>query len=443
MNPVEIIAKKRDGLTLSAEEIDFFIQGYTRGEIPDYQAAAWCMAVTLRGMTDEETTHLTLSMARSGRMLDLSDVAPIVADKHSTGGVGDKVTPVLGPVVAAAGQPVGKMSGRGLGFSGGTIDKLESIPGWSPYLDIPAFKRQLHEVGLVITAQSADLAPADGKLYALRDVTATVPSLPLIASSIMSKKLAAGANVILLDVKVGEGAFMRTLPEAQALAAIMVAIGRLSGRTVAARITDMSQPLGWAVGNALELKEAIATLHHAGPPDFTRLILEEAGLLLALCGRVADEEEGKALAQRLLADGSAWATFCRFVAAQGGDRRAVEEPERYLPVAPVVHTLTSPRRGWIAAANARVFGETVVMLGGGRRKKGDPIDRGVGVVMAAKVGDFVEQGQPLCTIHARTEADAQEAARRLLTAYAWAEEPVTPPALVKQTLLPSHQPHSP
>ncbi|MDW8270239.1 MAG: thymidine phosphorylase, partial [Anaerolineae bacterium] len=319
----------------------------------------------------------------------------------------------------------------------GTIDKLESIPGWSPYLDIPAFKRQLGRVGLVVTAQSADLAPADGKLYALRDVTATVPSLPLIASSIMSKKLAAGANVILLDVKVGEGAFMRTLPEARDLARIMVAIGRLSGRTVAARITDMSQPLGWAVGNALELKEAIATLHDAGPPDFTRLILEEAGLLLALCGRVADEEEGKALARRLLADGSAWAKFREFVAAQGGDLRAVDEPERHLPAAPVVHTLVSPRRGWIAVANARVFGETVVALGGGRIQKGDPIDRSVGVVMAAKVGDFVEVGQPLCTIHARTAAEAEAAAQRLLTAYTWTDEPVTPPALVKETFLPS------
>lgn len=434
MNAIEIIAKKRDGLSLSPDEVDFFVQGYARGDIPDYQAAAWCMAVLLRGMSAEETTHLTLSMARSGQMLDLSEVAPLVADKHSTGGVGDKVTLALGPVVAAAGQPVGKMSGRGLGFSGGTIDKLESIPGWSPYLSLDDFKRQLRQVGLVVAGQTADLAPADGKLYALRDVTATVPSLPLIASSVMSKKLAAGANVILLDVKVGEGAFMRTLPEAKALAEIMVSIGALAGRKVAARVTDMSQPLGLAVGNALEVKEAIATLRNEGPPDFTALILEEAALLLHLCGCFPSEGLAHEAARRVLDDGSALGKLRQFVAAQGGDATAIDATGRLLPQAPVVVTLASPGAGWLSAADARTFGETVVQLGGGRMKKEDKIDFGVGVVLRAKVGDHVEQGQPLCDIHARSAAEAERAAERLLTAYAWSSAPVQPPALVKLTI---------
>ncbi len=436
MNAIDIIARKRDGFTLTAGEIDFFIQGYTSGAIPDYQAAAWCMAVFLRGMNSEEVTELTLSIARSGQMLDLSDVAPLVADKHSTGGVGDKVTLALGPVVAACGQPVGKMSGRGLGFSGGTIDKLESIPGWSPRLSISDFKRQLANIGLVVAGQTSDLAPADGKLYALRDVTATVPSLPLIASSVMSKKLASGANVILLDVKVGEGAFMRTLPDAEALARIMVTIGAQAGRRVVARVSDMSQPLGHAVGNALEVKEAIATLKGQGPSDFTRLIVEDAGLLLHLCGCIPAAVDSDAIAQRAIADGSALEKFRQFVQAQGGNPAVVDDPEGVLPHAPVVHTLTSPQGGWLAAVNARTFGEVTVQLGGGRMKKEDAIDPSVGVVLRAKIGDRVESGQPLCDIHARSEADARAAAERLLAAYLWSAAPVEPPALIKQTIYP-------
>ncbi len=434
MNAVDIIAKKRDGLPLTADEIDCFVQGYTRGDIPDYQAAAWCMAVFLRGMSTEETTNLTLSMARSGHMLDLSEVAPLVADKHSTGGVGDKVTLALGPVVAAAGQPMGKMSGRGLGFSGGTIDKLESIPGWSPYLSLEQFKRQLATIGLVVAGQTADLAPADGKLYALRDVTATVPSLPLIASSIMSKKLAAGANVILLDVKVGEGAFMQTITAAEALAETMVEIAALTGRRAAARITDMSQPLGFAVGNALEVKEAIATLQGGGPPDFSALIVEEAALLLRLCGCYPDENIAREAALRVLQEGKALAKFREFVAAQGGDPRAVDDPEALLPRAPVVHSLLSPHDGWLATANARIFGETVVQLGGGRLRKNDSIDAGVGVVLRAKVGERVEIGQSLCEIHACDTQSALKAGERLLSAYTWSTAPVTPPTLVKRTI---------
>ena len=436
MNAIDIIARKRDGYALTASEIDFFIQGYTTGDIPDYQAAAWCMAVLLRGMTSEEVTELTLSIARSGQMLDLSDVAPLVADKHSTGGVGDKVTLALGPMVAAAGQPMGKMSGRGLGFSGGTLDKLESIPGWSPRLTIAAFKRQLAEIGLVVAGQTSDLAPADGKLYALRDVTATVPSLPLIASSVMSKKLASGANVILLDVKVGEGAFMRTLPEAEALARIMVTIGTQAGRRVVARVTDMSQPLGLAVGNALEVKEAIATLKGEGPADFTQLIVEDAGLLLHLCGCIPAAVDSNAIALRTLHDGSALNKFRQLVVAQGGDPAVVDDPDGVLPRAPILHTLTSPQSGWLAAVNARTFGEVTVQLGGGRLQKEDTIDPSVGVVLRAKIGDRVETGQPLCDIHARTEIEAIAAAERLLAAYLWSAAPVKPPILVKQTIYP-------
>lgn len=387
-------------------------------------------------MTPAETTELTLSMARSGAQLDLSDVAPLVADKHSTGGVGDKVTLALMPLVAAAGQPVGKMSGRGLGFSGGTLDKLESIPGWSGELSTAQFKQQIREIGLVIAGQTADLAPADKKLYALRDVTATVPSLPLIASSVMSKKIAAGANVILLDVKVGNGAFMQTLEAAVALAERMVAIGRLAGRRVAARVTDMNQPLGYAIGNALEVKEAIATLRGEGPADFNELILGEAAHLLKLCDVVDSLAEGRILAEAKLADGSALSKFALFVEAQGGDPRVVDDPDRLLTQAPVRYLLESPRKGYLSAVHARTFGITTVLLGGGRAKKGDPVDHRVGIILHAKIGDHVKKGQPLCEIHARTDAEAEQAAAKLLDAYAWSDTPVTPPPLLKKSIHP-------
>ncbi len=434
MRAIDIIAKKRDGLELTDAEIDFFIQGYTRGDIPDYQAAAWAMAVLLRGMTDQEVTDLTLSMARSGEMLDLSDVTKPVADKHSTGGVGDKVTLALAPLVAAAGQPIGKMSGRGLGFSGGTLDKLESIPGWRGELSDAEFRKQLAEIGIVVAGQTADLAPADKKLYALRDVTATVPSMALIASSIMSKKLAAGADIILLDVKVGNGAFMQTLDEAIELARLMVSIGGLAGRKVAARVTDMNQPLGLAVGNSLEVKEAIATLKGQGPADFTELILTESAHLLHLCGKVANVEEGRSRVEEALASGRALEKFRAFVTAQGGDGRVVDDPEGVLPFAPVVLPLTSPRAGYLQEVQARTFGEVTVKLGGGREKKGDPIDHRVGVVLHAKIGDKVAAGDVLCEIHARTQAEALTAADELLSAYAWSAEPVQPPALIKATI---------
>ena len=433
MRTVDIIAKKRDGLPLSREEIEFFVQGYTRGEIPDYQAAAWLMAVYLRGMDEAETVALTLAMARSGATLDLSDVAPLVADKHSSGGVGDKTTLAVGPVVASLGVPVGKMSGRGLGFSGGTLDKLESIPGFRAELTVGKFKRQLAEVGLVVAGQSADLAPADGKFYALRDVTATVSSIPLIASSIMSKKIAAGANVIVLDVKVGQGAFVKDEEQALHLARLMIRIGQSAGRKMAAIVSDMNQPLGRAVGNALEVREALETLQGRGPEDFVALVRTVAGWMLFLSGRARSPEEGQALADAALASGQALATFRAFVAAQGGDPRYVDDPD-LLPKARLVRTVPAPRSGYIAALNAMEVGMAAVLLGAGRSKKGDPIDHAVGIVLEAKVGARVEAGDPLFAVHANDERALNEATQRVLDAYTWSDQPVEPPPLIKQVV---------
>ena len=425
MRAVDVIIKKRDKQELTKEEIEFFIQGFTRGEIPDYQAAAWAMAVLLNGMTPRETTDLTLAMAYSGDVLDLSQVVPLAVDKHSTGGVGDKTTLAVLPAVAACGLPVGKMSGRGLGFSGGTLDKMESIPGYRCDLTTEEFLRQLEEVGIVLTGQSADLAPADGKLYALRDVTGTVPSIPLIASSIMSKKIAAGAQAIVLDVKVGLGAFMHTLDEARELGQLMVDIAHLAGRRAVALLSDMNQPLGFAVGNALEVREAIETLHGGGPPDFREHCLTVGGYMLLLGGVVHDIEEGRRRIAQALDDGSAWAKFRALVQAQGGDVAYVDEPER-LPTARFVEPVPAPRRGYLRQIHARVVGETAVLLGAGREKKGDPIDHAVGIVVHKKVGDKVEQGEPVFTIHANDARRLAEARERLLGALQWSEEPVPP-----------------
>lgn len=425
MRAVDVIIRKRDKQELSKEEIEFFIQGFTRGEIPDYQAAAWAMAVLLNGMTPRETTDLTLAMAFSGDVLDLSQVVPVAVDKHSTGGVGDKTTLVVLPAVAACGLPVGKMSGRGLGFSGGTLDKMESIPGYRCDLTTEEFLRQLQEVGIVLTGQSADLAPADGKLYALRDVTGTVPSIPLIASSIMSKKIAAGAQAIVLDVKVGLGAFMRTLDDARALGQLMVDIARLAGRRAVALLSDMNQPLGFAVGNALEVREAIETLHGGGPADFREHCLTVGGYMLLLGGVVQDIEEGKRRIVQALDDGSAWAKFRALVQAQGGDVAYVDEPER-LPAARLIEPLPAPHRGYLQQIHARVVGETAVILGAGREKKGGPIDHAVGIVVHKKVGDWVEQGEPVFTIHANDPQRLAEARKRLQTALQWSDEPVEP-----------------
>lgn len=420
MRAVDIIIKKRDRQELTREEIEFFIQGFNRGEIPDYQAAAWAMAVLLNGMTPREVTDLTLALAHSGTILDLSGIAPMVVDKHSTGGVGDKTTLVVEPIVAANGLPVAKISGRGLGFSGGTLDKMESIPGFRCELSKEQFLTQLKEVGLVLAGQSPDLAPADGKLYALRDVTGTVQSIPLIAASVMSKKIAAGAQAIVLDVKVGYGAFMKTLEEARTLAETMVQIAHLSGRRAVALLSDMHQPLGYAVGNALEVREAIETLHGGGPSDFREHCLTVASHMLVLGGKANHESEGRSLAERALRTGEAWDRFRALVQAQGGDVASIEHPER-LPKAKIVETVAAPQSGYLATINAQIVGETCVLLGAGRAKKGDPIDHAVGVVLPHKVGDFVKQGEPLFTIHANRVEILEEAKQRMQSAFSWSE----------------------
>jgi pyrimidine-nucleoside phosphorylase len=437
MRAVDIITRKRDGHALTKAEIDFFIKGYVEGGIPDYQAAAWAMAVLLKGMTPEETAYLTQAMAFSGDSLDLHDVAPLIVDKHSSGGVGDKTTLVVGPMVASLGVPVGKMSGRGLSFSGGTLDKLESIPGFRTDLTIEEFKRQLAEVGLVVSGQTQELAPADGKLYALRDVTGTVPSPPLIASSIMSKKIAAGADAIVLDVKAGKGAFVETVPEAVQLAELMVSIGRQLGRRMAAVIGDMSQPLGLAVGNALEVAEAIATLRGDGPDDFRQHCIDIAGEMLLIAGVAPDPEAALAMAEQSLADGSAWRKFREFVAAQRGDLSSVDDPS-CLPGAPLVEPLTAEQSGYIAGLDAREVGFAVVELGGGRARKGEPIDPAVGVVLSekAKVGSYVEVGEPLMWIHAREGESLAAAKSRLQAAISFSDRPVEPPPWVHAVLRP-------
>lgn len=433
MNAVDIIARKRDGRELSDEEIGFFVDGYTRGDIHDYQASAWCMAVYLQGMTHAEVTSLTLHMANSGDILDLHDIAPFVVDKHSTGGVGDKTTLVAAPLVASHGLPVGKMSGRGLGYSGGTIDKLESIRGFKASLSTEEFMAMLARYGIVVSGQSADLAPADGKFYALRDVTATVSSLPLIAASIMSKKIAAGADGIVLDVKVGRGAFMKTEADAVALAELMVDIGQGVGRRVAAVIADMDQPLGNAVGNALEVKEAIDTLHGTGPADFRQHCLTVAGKMVELAGKAPSLDAAKHTLAHALDDGTAWAKFVEWISAQGGDPAVLYHP-KLLPQAPIVEVVPSPRTGFIAEVNAVEVGKASVMLGGGRIKKGDPIDHSVGIVCHAKVGDPVMEGDPLLTIHASSEERLAGARDRLLAAVGWSDEPVTKPPPIRRII---------
>ncbi|MGC9348625.1 MAG: thymidine phosphorylase [Anaerolineae bacterium] len=415
MRAVDLIEKKRDGERLTRGEIQFFVEGYTEGEIPDYQASALLMAIVLQGMDDEETKALTLAMARSGDMLDLSDVADVVVDKHSTGGVGDKVSLVATPAVAAAGLPVGKMSGRGLGFSGGTLDKLESIPGYRVDLTVEEFKAQLRDVGIVLTGQSARLAPADGKLYALRDVTGTVPSLPLIVSSIMSKKIAAGADAIVLDVKVGSGAFMRTLDQARELAEAMVRIGQAVGRRVAAHIGDMNQPLGRAVGNSLEVREALDTLRGGGPEDLVQHCLRIAGEMLHLGGRVDNLEAGIARASETIESGAALAKFRELVEAQGGDVAYIDDLDLF-PKSPVIETVCAPASGYVRGMEANEIGMAVVGLGGGREKKGEPIDHKVGIVMCVEVGDKVARGQPLFVVHANDADSEAEASERVLNA---------------------------
>ncbi|MGE5375821.1 MAG: thymidine phosphorylase [Bacteroidota bacterium] len=423
MRAVDIIIKKRDRQELTLEEIEFFVRGFTNGDIPDYQTSAFAMAILLNGMTPRETTDLTLAMAHSGSMLDLHDVVDLAVDKHSSGGVGDKTTLSVLPIVAACGLPVGKMSGRGLGFSGGTLDKLESIPGYRVDLSTEEFKQQLKDKGIVLTGQSLDLAPADGKLYALRDVTGTVQSTPLIASSIMCKKLAAGAQAILLDVKTGLGAFMETLDEARQLANLMTDIGRLANRDVVALLSDMNQPLGNAVGNSLEVVEAIDMLNGRGPEDFAEHCLYVSAHMLVLGKRASDLNEGRARAENSIADGSALEKLRILVQAQGGDVAYIDNPAKF-PQAQYVEVVKSPRSGYLSEVQARTVGEAAVTLGAGRARKSDPVDHAVGFLIHHKVGDRVEAGEPLFTIHANEEAKLSEARGAVLAAHKFSDEPV-------------------
>jgi len=425
MRAVDIIVKKRDKLELSREEIEFFVNGIANGEIPDYQVSAWAMAIMLNGMTDQETTDLTLAIANSGEVLDLSGIVPIEVDKHSTGGVGDKTTLVVEPIVSACGLPVGKMSGRGLGFTGGTLDKIESIPGFRTDLSQDEFIHLLKEEGLVLVGQSGDLAPADGKLYALRDVTGTVQSIPLIASSVMSKKIAGGARGIVLDVKVGTGAFMKNLDEARQLAHLMVAIGRLSGRRVVALLSDMNQPLGQAVGNSLEVKEAIATLNGKGPDDFVEHCLVVAAHMLMIGEKATDLETGRKMAEEVLADGRGLAQLRKLVSNQGGDTAYVDNPGLF-PAAPVIWDVQSPQEGYLSAVDALTIGEASVQMGAGRSRKEDSIDHRVGIIVHHKVGDRVKKDDVLFTLHASDERSFVQTKTACLSACQWQNEPSKP-----------------
>lgn len=427
----QLIEKKRDGHALSESEIRFFISGYTAGDIPDYQVAALLMAIYFQGMNRAETVNLTMAMAESGDMLDLSDICDYAVDKHSSGGVGDKTSLVVLPAAAAFGVPIAKMSGRGLGATGGTLDKLESISGFNVALSEAEFRQFARENGLVIAGQSKSLAPADGKIYALRDVTATVASRPLIASSIMSKKLAAGASGIVLDVKLGHGAFMKTLDEARALATTMVQIGVDAGRDMVALLSDVNQPLGAAVGNALEVAEAVRTLQGAGPADFHGHCVEVTAQMLRLAGqgeRWAALPETRAEVDQVLRSGAAFEHLRRMVQAQGGDVAQIEDL-RKLPQAKLRYNVHARESGWLAVVRADRIAWATMTLGAGRRKKDDAINHAVGMEVHGKVGDAVEAGDLLMTVHADDESSLQAALDELGDAIHFSDSPVAPPPL--------------
>jgi pyrimidine-nucleoside phosphorylase len=435
MQAVELIRKKRDGEILTTAEIDWFIEQYTKEQIPDYQMSALLMAIYWRGMNARETSDLTMAMVRSGEQLHVRDMVSPVVDKHSTGGVGDKVTLAVAPLVAACGVAVGKMTGRGLGHTGGTVDKLESVDGFRSTLSRDEFMRILTQHAIVLAGQSADLAPADGKMYALRDVTGTIESIPLIAASIMSKKLAVGSSHLLLDVKVGTGAFMKTFESARELAVAMVEIGRLAGMHTVAAITSMQQPLGHAIGNALEMAEAIAILHGQGPQDVSELCYHEAAELLVMTGKASDMAEAETLVQQAIHSGATVAKLAEVIAAQGGNRRQIEQPN-LLPSAPVRTVLTAPRSGYIAGIQAEQVGLVSMRLGAGRFKKGDQIDHRTGLILQAKMGDYLHAHDPLVEIHARSEAEAASVGDALLACYTWSDEPVQVGSLIYDTIRP-------
>jgi pyrimidine-nucleoside phosphorylase len=426
MNAVELIERKRNGEEIPAAELRDFVAAYARDELPDYQAAALLMAIWFRGLSAVETFALTEAMVASGETVDLAArLGRRVVDKHSTGGVGDKTTLALGPVVAACGAPFGKMSGRGLGHTGGTLDKLESIPGFRVELSTEELIEQVREIGLAVAGQSADLVPADRRLYALRDVTATIDEVSLIAASIMSKKIAGGASALVLDVKVGEGAFMRTVEDARRLAEAMGGLGEEAGMDVVCLLTDMEQPLGRAVGNALEVREAYDTLTGGGPPDFRELVVVAATQLLALSDLGLDEEAGRERVTSALADGSALAAYERWIRAQGGD----PDPA-LLPRAKVVAEVSAPAEGHVREVRAREIAAVAMALGAGRERKDEPVDHAVGVVCLAKRGDRVQRGEPLAEIHARDRAAADAAESALLAAYEIGDEPEPRPLVL-------------
>jgi pyrimidine-nucleoside phosphorylase len=427
----ELIQRKRDGRELGGEELADLVLSYAHGEVPDYQMAAFLMAVYFQGLTSAETYALTDAMVRSGETVDLGvALGRRVVDKHSTGGVGDKTTLAVGPIVAACGVPFGKMSGRGLGHTGGTLDKLESIPGFRVSLTTDELIEQVREVGMAIVGQTANLVPADKLLYGLRDVTATVDNVSLIAASIMSKKIAAGADAIVLDVKVGDGAFMKSLADGRVLAESMISLGRRAHREVVAVLTDMDQPLGRAVGNALEVREALQTVRGEGPDDFTELVLDSAAHLLALSDLGVDGVEARRRAEAAVADGSAVAAYERWIRAQGGD-----PDEAALPKAPLIREVFAPRGGFVHRLAALPVGLAAVHLGGGRREKDDAIDHAVGIVCLKKRGDRVEEGEPLAEIHARTGTAAEEAATDVLGAYELGDDEPRARPIVLDTLI--------
>lgn len=434
MTMYDLILKKKKGMELTEEEIRYMITNYTNGSIKDYQMSAMMMAICFQGMTEEETKNLTLAMAESGDMLDLSEIQGIKVDKHSTGGVGDKTSLVLGPMVASLGVAVAKMSGRGLGHTGGTIDKLESFTGFTTGISKETFIKNVNEIHIAIAGQTADLAPADKKLYALRDVTGTVDQMSLIASSIMSKKLASGADAIVLDVKTGDGAFMKELDDSIALAEAMVSIGKLAGKKMAAIISDMDQPLGNAVGNILEVKEAMDTLKGNGPKDLEELVLTLGSYMVVAAEKAHSLEEARTLLEQTLRDGSAFETFKKFIVAQGGSEDEVLHPEK-LPQAQYVEDVISTQSGFVQKIQTEEIGRISLLLGGGRETKESEIDLTVGVVLNKKRGDEVKAGDVLATIHANDREKLKQAMKRLLEAYTITEGNVENIALIKKIIV--------
>lgn len=430
MRMYDLILKKRNGLVLTNEEIRFMIEGYTKGEIPDYQMSAMMMAIYFQGMTEEETLSLTMAMEQSGEQLDLSEIKGIKVDKHSTGGVGDKTSLALTPMVAACGIPVAKMSGRGLGHTGGTIDKLESFPGFSTDIGTTQFIENVNRIGIAIMGQTKDLAPADKKLYALRDVTATVDNMSLIASSIMSKKLAAGADAIVLDVKTGSGAFMKTEQDSFHLAEEMVKIGKGAGKKTVAVISDMDKPLGKAVGNALEVKEAVETLKGNGPKDFLELCLALGTQMLLLGGCAKEEKEARERLLKTIQDGSALKKLAEFVAAQGGDARAVYDT-KLLPKASILYEWKAEAEGYVSHIACEEVGICSLLLGGGRETKDSVIDLSAGIVLEKKTGDYVKKGDTVAVLHANDDKKLKEALKRLKKAYTFSDKMPEVGALIR------------